>query len=157
MNRYMELKWSWIESSHTMRTTLLTSLSDADLTFTPGGQNMPLGELFREMGDVELSYVESLKTFSQDWSLHNAEADLAQSVERLDAWMQSLDMDMKMLVEVFSDDDLSKTVQRGEYAVPVEMQLDVYLQAILIFFGKATVYLRAMAKDLPTGWKDFVG
>jgi hypothetical protein len=157
MNHYMEMKWSWIEGSHAMRTTLLSSLGDADLAFTPGGQNVPFGELIREMGDVEFSYVESLKTFSQDWSSHNSTVGLAESVEKLAAWMQLLDEQLKSLVESFTDEDLSKTVKRGEYAVPVEMQLDIYLQAILIFFGKATVYLRAMERALPDGWKEYIG
>src|SRR5437867_6154719 len=42
MNRYMQEKWSWIEGTHAMRSQLLDILSDADLTFSPGGQNMTL-------------------------------------------------------------------------------------------------------------------
>ncbi len=157
MNRYMDLKWSWIESSHGMRATLLASLSDADLAFSPGGRNMSLGSLFREMGDIEYAYVQSLKTFTQDWSYHNTEAGLAGSGAQLGAWFTSLDDEMKTIVAAFSDDDLAKTIDRGGFATPVDMQLDVYLQALLIFFGKATVYLHAMERDLPAGWKDFVG
>ena len=33
--------------------------------------------------------------------------------------------------------------------MPVEMSLDVYVQAVLIFLGKAVVYLKAMDKPLP--------
>ena len=33
--------------------------------------------------------------------------------------------------------------------MPVEMSLEVYIQAILIFLGKAVVYLKAMGKPLP--------
>ena len=69
MNRYMLEKWPWIEGTHGMRSQLLDSLSDADLAFSPGGQNMTLGALCREMGEVEYSYIQSLKTFRQDWSL----------------------------------------------------------------------------------------
>src|SRR6476620_10918334 len=65
MNRYYDEKWSWIEGSHFMRTQLLDLLRDADLAFTPGGDAMTLGALCREMGDVEYSYVQSLKTFQQ--------------------------------------------------------------------------------------------
>ncbi|MBA3825974.1 MAG: hypothetical protein H0X24_19005 [Ktedonobacterales bacterium] len=66
-------------------------------------------------------------------------------------------MSDKSRVGAFSDDDLAKTIDRGGFAASVEMQLDVYLQALLIFFGKVTVYFHAMERDLPDGWQDFIG
>ena len=157
MNRYMLEKWPWIEGTHGMRSQLLDSLSEADLAFSPGGQNMTLGALCREMGEVEYSYIQSLKTFRQDWSYHNEEADLESSVARLKAWFQTLDDELKATVEAFSDEDLQKTIDRGGFATPVELQLDVYLQALLIFLGKATVYFKAMNKALPQNFQEYIG
>ncbi len=157
MNRYMLEKWPWIEGTHGMRSQLLDSLSDADLAFSPGGQNMTLGALCREMGEVEYSYIQSLKTFRQDWSYHNGEAGLESSVARLKAWFQTLDDELKATVDAFSDEDLQKTIDRGGFATPVELQLDVYLQALLIFLGKATVYFKAMNKALPQYFQEYIG
>jgi hypothetical protein len=56
---------------------------------------------------------------------------------------------LKATVSAFSDEDLKKTVDRSSFTMPVELQLDVYLQALLIFFGKATIYLKTMNKALP--------
>src|SRR6266568_1771401 len=102
MNRYMLEKWPWIEGSHGMRSQLLDVLSDADLAFSPGGQNMALGALCRQMGEVEHSYIESLKTFQQDWSYRNTEADLESSAARLKAWFQTLDDSFKATVSALS-------------------------------------------------------
>ncbi len=157
MNRSMLEKWSWIDGTHAMRSQLLDILSDADLAFNPGGQNMTLGALCREMGEIEHSYVQSLKTFQQDWSYHNGEVNLESSVARLKAWFQTLDDELKATISAFSDEDLKKTVDRGGYMMPVELQLDVYLQALLIFFGKATVYLKAMNKPLPQQIQEYIG
>ncbi len=157
MNRYMLEKWSWIDGTHAMRSQLLDILSDADLAFSPGGQNMTLGALCREMGEIEHSYVQSLKTFQQDWSYHNGEADLESSVARLKAWFQTLDDELKATISAFSDEDLKRTIDRGGYMMPIELQLDVYLQALLIFFGKATVYLKAMNKPLPQQIQEYIG
>ena len=157
MNRYMQEKWPWIEGSHGMRSQLIDILSDADLAFSPGGQNMTLGALFREMGETEHSYIQSLQTFKQDWSYHNTEAGLESSIARLKAWFQTLDDEMKATVSAFSNEDLTKTVDRGGFAMPVELQLDVYLQALLIFFGKATIYLKAMNKPLPQQIQEYIG
>ena len=157
MNRYMNDKWSWIEGTHGLRTQMLDTLSDADLAFSPGGQNMALGALCRQMGEIEHSYIESLKTFQQDWSYRNTEADLESSAARLKAWFQTLDDSLKATVSALSDEDLKKTIERSGYPMPVELQLDVYLQALLIFFGKATIYFKAMNKALPQQIQEYIG
>jgi uncharacterized damage-inducible protein DinB len=153
----MQEKWPWIEGTHTMRTQLLNGLSDADLTFSPGGQTMKLGALWREMGEVEHSYTQSLKTFEQDWSYRNTQAGLEDSVEQLKAWFQTLDEEMKATVSTLSDEDLHRTIARNSFTMPVELQLDVYLQALLIFFGKATIYLKTMNKSLPQQVQEYIG
>lgn len=157
MNRFMQEQWSWIEGTHGMRIELLDSLSDADLSFNPGGRNISLGALLRESGEIQHSYIESLRNFKQDWSYRNTEPGMDSSVARLKAWFQKLDDDLKAVVSALSDDDLKKSVDRSGYEMPVEMQLQVYLQALLIFFGKATVYFRAMDKPLPKAVEDYIG
>jgi len=157
MNRYMEEKWPWIEGTHGMRMQLLDSLSDADLAFNPGGQNMTLGALCRQSGEIEYSYIQSLKTFQQDWSYRNTDPGLENSVAQLKAWYQILDEEMKATVAALSDEDLKKMIDRGGYAMPVELQLDVYLQALLIFFGKATIYLKAMNRAMFQTMEEYIG
>jgi len=157
MNRYMQEKWPWIEGTHGMRSQLTDILSDADLSFSPGGQNMTLGALLREMGETEYSYIQSLKTFKQEWSYHNTEAGLESSIARLKAWYSTLDEEMKATVSDLSDEDLTKTIDRGGFSMPVDLQLDVYLQALLIFFGKASIYLKAMNKPLPQPIQEYIG
>ena len=157
MNSYMAEKWPWIEGTHQMRSQLLDILSDADLAFNPGGQNMTLGALCRQLGEVEHAYAQSLKTFEQDWSYHNVEAALEGSVARLKEWFQELDDELKAAADALSDEDLKKTIDRGGFAMPVDLQLDVYLQALLIFFGKATIYLKAMDKQLPEQIREYIG
>ena len=157
MNRLMNDKWSWVEGSHAMRAELMDALSDTDLAFTPGGQVMTLGALCCEMGEVEHSYLESFKTFKQNFDYHNTEAGLEGSVAKLKAWNQKLDDEMKAALSAYSDEDLNKTIERPSgYQVPIEMQLDIYLQALLIFFGKVTIYLRAMSKSLPKSMQDWI-
>lgn len=157
MNRYMQEKWSWVEGTHAQRIELLDSLSDADLVFNAGGTNMTLGALCRELGEIEHSYIESLKTFKQDWSYRNTEAGLDGSVARLKAWYQKLDEEMKAVLSAFSDDDLQTTIDRSGFAAPVEMQMDIYLQALLIFAGKASIFIRAMNRPLPGSMQDWIG
>jgi uncharacterized damage-inducible protein DinB len=157
VNRYFQEKWSWIEGTHGMRLQLLDALSDERLAFNPGGENVTLGALCRESGDVEYSYIQSLKTFKQDWSYHNETSGIETSVAQLRAWYQQMDEEMKALVEGFSDDDLKKPVDRGGYPAPVDMQLDVYLQAQLIFFGKASIYFKSLGIAMTPTFKEYIG
>ncbi len=82
MNRMMNEKWPWIEAAQGMRSQLFDILSDADLVFTPGGQNMTVGALCREMGETEYAYIQSLKTWRQAWSSRHPEADVVSSVDQ---------------------------------------------------------------------------
>jgi len=154
----MENKWSWVEGSHGMRNGLVSSLTDADLAFSPGGQTMTLGALCREMGDIEHAYLQSLKDFKQDFTYRNTEPGIETSVAKLVAWYQRMDDDMKATLSAFSDDDFKKIIERaGGFNVPVEMQLEIYLQAILIFFGKITIYLKIMNKPMDKTFQDYIG
>jgi hypothetical protein len=158
MNRFMEERWSWIDGTHQMRLGVIDSVSDAELAFNPGGLCMTLGALCREMGEVEYSYVQSLKTFKQDWTYRKTEAGMDSSIAQLKTWYQALDDEMKATVAALSDADLQKNLERfSGFSVPVEMQLDIYIQAMLIFLGKATIYLRAMNKSLPPSMQEYIG
>src|SRR5579884_1277460 len=113
MNRLIQEKWPWIEGTHGMRSQLLDILNDTDLSFSPGGQNTTLGELLREIGEIEYSYIQSLKTFKQDWTYHNTEPGLQNHLSQLKAWYQALDDDMKATISDLSDEDSTKTIDRG--------------------------------------------
>jgi hypothetical protein len=76
MKRILNEKWPWIEAARGMRSQLFDMLSDADLTFSPGGQNVTFGALCREMGETEHSYMQSLKTLKQEWSYRYPEAEV---------------------------------------------------------------------------------
>lgn len=158
MDQALQMKWAWIEGAHGLRSQLLDSLSDADLAFNPGGANVTLGVLLRESGDVEHSYTQSLKTFAQDWSYHSETAGIESDLTQLRAWYATLDDAMKATIEALSAEDLSRTVDRGGgSSMPVEMQLDVYLQAQLIYLGKASVYFKALSKALPQLFQEYIG
>jgi hypothetical protein len=109
------------------------------------------------MGEIEHSYIQTLRTLRQDWSYRNTDADLVSNVARLKAWFQALDDEMEAAIAALSDEDAQKAVDRGGYAATIEFQLDAYLQAVLIFLGKATIYLKAMNKPLPQPIQDYIG
>lgn len=156
MNRIKNEKWPWIEAAHGMRTQLCESLSDADLAFSPGGQAMTFGALCREMGEIEHAYTQSLKTLKHEWSYRHPDADVTSHVDQLKTWFQTLDDELQVAITTFLEEDEEKTIDRGG-PVTIEFQLDAYLQAVLIFLGKATIYLRVMNKLLPPFFEEYIG
>ena len=49
MKRSLQERWPWFQEVRGMRLQLLDILSNADLAFSPGGQNMTLGALVRHV------------------------------------------------------------------------------------------------------------
>jgi hypothetical protein len=158
VNSIMQEYYPIFEQYQSLRIQLLESLTDEDLAFSPGGENLTLGELCREMGEVEHAYIESFKTFRQDFSYRNDEPGLADSVARLAAWFQELDGELKAAIETLSEDDLQNRVidRGGDFVLPPRIQLEVYKEALLIFYGKASVYLKILGKPRTGQWQDWI-
>ena len=136
---------------------MLEILSDEDLAHTiPGSPS--LGALCKEMGEIQQSYIDSFKSFKLNFSYRNPDATLTTSTAALAAWYADLDKEMQAILESFSDGDLeTRRVGRGNWMVPIELNLDIYLQAVLIFCGKAWVHLHALGKELHEQWVDWIG
>lgn len=141
-----------------MRGQLMEVLTDADLGHTLGGETLPLGALCKEIGEVEHAYLESFKTLTQAFDYRHPDPALATSVAKLKAWYAALDAELDRVIESFSDDDLAhKTVDRGGgFIVPIHIQLDIYKEALLIFYGKASLYLRAMGRPRPHQFAEWI-
>lgn len=141
-----------------LRTQMMDMLNDKDLAFSLPN-NPTLGELCREMGDVERSYIESFKTLKHPWDIHSTEEGLASSVERLKAWYKALDEELvAVLNKIPMEDFQTKTVDRGGgFMMPLGGQFHTYREAILIFCGKCSIYLRAMEKPLTEQWRTWIG
>jgi hypothetical protein len=148
----------YIDGCHMMRSGALERLDDADLQFSPGGDNLTLGDLFKEVGEHQHSYLQSLITLKQDWSYRNDEPGLAASLARLTQWFEQLDRQMQDVVSQLDEGDLQKEVDRTNGSIrPIISQLDIYTQTMLIFLGKIVVYFRAMQKPLPPSIEEYIG
>jgi hypothetical protein len=146
-----------------LRDQLMYILGDEDLGRRLGGETRTLGELCREIGEIEHAYVESFRTFRQDFSYRNPDPALEVSVAALKAWFAELDREMMAAVAALSDEDIdTRRIVRGdfdeEFFSPLpRIQLDIYREALLIFYGKVSVYLRADGRPLPGQWMDWIG
>jgi uncharacterized damage-inducible protein DinB len=158
MNSIMKEFYPVLQEYQALRNQLMDILADEELAHSPGGENMTLGALCREMGEVQHAYVESFKTFQLDFFYRNEEPGLEASVERLAAWFAELDRELKAAVEALSEGDVQNRVidRGGGFTLPPRLNLVVYQEALLIFYGKVSVHLKAMGKARPQQWQDWI-
>jgi hypothetical protein len=146
-----------------LRDELMEILSDDDLGFRVGSTSASLGALCREIGEIERSYVESFRTFRQDFDYRDPDPRLEGSVGALSSWFAELDRELTAAVATLSEDDIAnRRIVRNDFDIsdfsPLpNIQLDIYREALLIFYGKVSVYLRAMGKTMPGHWPEWIG
>jgi hypothetical protein len=144
-----------------LRVQLMQMLTDDDLAHRIEGGNPSLGALCREIGEIERSYVDSFRTFRLDFDYRNPDPRLESSVAALSAWYAELDNELSAAVEGLSENDVAaRTIDRTDFPgfAPVpRVQLDIYREALLIFYSKVDVYLRALGKTPTEQWRKWIG
>ena len=158
MNSIMKEQGPVLEQTQALRNQLMEMLTDEDLGYSPGGENPTLGALCREMGEVQQAYVSSFQTFELDFGYRAEDPELECSVERLRAWFQVLDQELKAALASLSEEDIQNRVidRGGGFVVPPIVQLHIYREALLIFYGKASIYLKALDKSQPEQWQSWI-
>lgn len=159
MNAKLEKQYDIVKLYRKLRDDLMNALTDRDLTYTPGGENETLGVLCRQLGEVQKGYIESFKTFTVDFDYEADDEDLETQVDAIKAWYQQLDEELEEVLEGLSDDDVDNrlVVRNEEFKLPPFIHLDVFREALLIFYGKVVVYLRAAGKPRPGKWDAWLG
>ena len=158
MNSLIENYYPTFELYQSLRAQLMETVTDEDLLFNLGGENVTLGALCRQIGETEHSYIRSFQTFTQDFDYRNDQPGLSESVERLEAWYDVLDNELKGVISALSEGDLmTREIDRGGgFVVPIAVQLEIYKEALLIFYGKVDIYLKAMGKTRPKQWAAWI-
>ncbi len=158
MNSLVEQELPLRESQH-LRYYLLDLLTDEDLAYKLPGDNPTLGALCREIGELEYMYIQSFKTFKHDWSYQHPDPEVATRTERLRAWYRALDDEFDAILGAFSEDDLhNKMIDRARGFQPsLFVQFHIYREAVLMFYAKASVYLKALQKSVNEEWQLGIG
>ena len=157
MTKFIEEQIPILESTQELRHQLMSVLKDDDLSFKPGTNNLTLGEICRQMGEVEQSYINSFRSFAQDFDYRQSE-DIAGSVKKMAAWYEELDRDLVSVLKGLDDSDLQKRVERGHgFSPPATVQYHIYRESLLIFYSKVHVYLKALGKKVPGSWQWWIG
>ena len=155
MNRLIEEE---LPGNMDLRDQLLELITDQDLAYKLPGDNPTLGGLCEEMGRTQQIYARSFRTLTMDWGAGGS-SPAPNSVAALAGWFAALDADLIAALSELSDDDLErKQVDRGHGFTPsLFVQFQIYREALLIFYAKASVYLKALEKPYDQQWRAWVG
>lgn len=141
-----------------IRSEFLATLTDADMTYRLPGNNVSLGELLRETGEITQSYIQTYINGKQDFSWRYEDPTIINSIERLTIWLDHLDQDLIGTLSRLSDDDFqTRTFERGGMTISLRHLFDVYQDAMLIQFAKLSIYAKALEKALPPMWQRIIG
>ncbi|MFD2080822.1 hypothetical protein SAMN05421678_109252 [Actinopolymorpha cephalotaxi] len=148
-----------IRGHHSMRDHLLSVVSDADLGYKLPGYNPTLGELLVELGDLQGVYTHSFEAFTLDWAHRQLPPPPAPiTTAGLRAWFQAQDDAMKAALDRFTEEELHiDRIDRGGFVASPFVQHQVYREAVYIFYGKLSVYLKALERDAGEQWAAWVG
>jgi len=61
------------------------------------------------------------------------------------------------VLDAISDKELSRPVKRGTYSLPLEITACTYRESLIIFAGKASLYLHSLGRPVSAHLKGFVG
>lgn len=159
MNQFVKEHFEVWLATQALFAQLMDALADDDLAYSPGGDAPTLGELIKEQGEVEYAYLDSFKTLKQDFGYRNDTPGLATSTAQLRGWIESVRADLNATMQAFTDDDLfGKVVERGGgFTPPVAVQGHIYRESLLIFYAKASIYLKVLGKSMPDQWVTWIG
>jgi hypothetical protein len=84
-------------------------------------------------------------------------ASSEESVAALQEWYEEMDKELKTAVSSLTDDQITNGIIQRGFEVRPNIQLDIYKEALLIFYGKTSIYLRALGKPLSGRWPAWIG
>jgi len=137
---------TFFDEYQSLRQMLLEILSDDDLLKRLGGTTATLGELCREIGEIEHSYIESLKTFRHDFDYRHTDLSVETSVDSLAAWHLVLDSELAAAIAAISEEDVATARSpRGDFAPLPAVRLDIYRDLDLLRKGERVPWIPRQA------------
>ena len=94
-----------------------------------------------------------------DWSHRQLTPPEPITIASLRAWFDAQDDAMKAALDRLTDEELRiDRIDRGHgFVASPFVQHEVYREAVYIFYGKLSVYLKALERDAGEEWAAWVG
>jgi uncharacterized damage-inducible protein DinB len=143
-----ERRWHFVRG---LTLSLLNTLDDDDLTFTPGTGLGALGLQFRHLGRIQCNYIVALRTKRMEFGAPHLEAtDL--SVAGLRTYLHQADSELSGVIEDLAWDS---TVDWFGENVDAEEHLHRMTQHETLHHGQLIVYVTVLGRRFPMPWSAY--
>lgn len=158
MNSFIQHQYPILEQTLALRHQLLDMLTDNDLQYALPG-NMTLGELCRQQGEIDYSYINAFQTFQQEWTYQHPDHEVATDLDGLRAWYAQLESQFKEVISQLTEKQIqSQIINRGTgFDFPAGIVFHIYRESLLVFYAKASLYLCALQKPISDQWRVWIG
>jgi hypothetical protein len=122
-----------------------------------------VGGVCRQMGEVQHAHVWSFRTFRMNYEYRQVDPRMETSVDALRNWSSKLDRDLLAVLDAPTDEDITdRRIIRSDFDPTYDSprptgQLNNDREALLIFHGKVSIHLQALAKTFPPHWQTWIG
>jgi uncharacterized damage-inducible protein DinB len=128
---------------------LLDELPSDKLNFTVGKNMGTIGKQYRHIGDVQLCYIEAIKSKKIDFGKYRRDYSIENSKEKLKRFLEELDKEMVDLIEKNKE---VKIEWFGE-KVNIVKHINYLIQHEILHHGELIVYLRTLGLKFPKSWE----
>lgn len=155
MNSLVRDQFEVLHQTQVLIPEFLNTLSDSDLDCQLPGANPSLRQLCQQQVAFEEAYIDSFRTFKLTFD--DSLPDTSVTLDALKAAFRQTHQQLDAVLSELAEEDIQgKPIDRG-WPVPVTVNLHIYREAILIFGGKVSTYLRALNKPLPEQFSQWIG
>ena len=114
--------------------------------------------MFRELGETQGAYIDSFSTFELGPPRPCDIPGVEHSLDRIRSWYVRRDEELYAALRTIPDEDVDRPVDRGnDNPLPVWIHLDVFREALIIFYRRFSVYLKAAGKHRPERFERWIG
>ncbi len=160
MNRRLESLIDTYRLHRNLITDVLRQLSDEQLQLTIGKNMGTLGKQFRHIGDIQLCYIDALKTKKMSFFRSTVDHSLEESRELLLGFLTENDQRMLATLEGLGNEELEKMrIDWTHKSHQIDEQLSVYdhlndlIRHEILHQGEIIVYLRTLELPFPASWR----
>ena len=128
---------------------VLKSLTDDQLKLTVGKKMGTLGRQFRHIGDVQLCYVDSLRTGKIDFSKKKKVRSLESSQKKLLAFLESADKELDSVLKTTKD---TMKIDWGPAREGLARHFQYLVEHEVLHEGQLIVYMNTLGLKVPKSW-----
>jgi len=149
MNKEIKLILEEWKSIRKLTLDLLEIISENKLNFTVGKNMGTIGKQYRHIGDVQLCYIEAIKTGVIDFDKYKRDYSIENSKEKLKSFLKEMDREM---IKTIKKNPKVKIDWFGE-KITLKEHINYLIQHEILHHGELIVYIRTLSLKFPKSWE----